>query len=418
MKDIELIELVEVHTAHSKRRLIVALCGLLSPFLVLVAWDYCHRVTTYSGSTLMFPWEAPPPYHMSDSTRRQEQGWGDLLTMAGLPYFDRQFPELERTLTINSDAEGFRQIDGVDWLGADVLVAGSSFFGVGSTNADIFASRLADHLEGVAVADVSLPGRGPMTAVLQVLTKKSTETAPPRVLLWGIVQRGLEANLFNPIARQINTDGTLTSRSSNKARLQIAINFLRWNTRVDSYLTASSIVRQRATSLNPYLPPMLLDHGRTSSVYMAELELDGTTRPMLFLNSSVTSSNRSLEARGKERLLRAFELVNARCQRLGIELLVVVVPDKYEMYRDVVQFVSKPAGYFRIHQGERAAATLAKELNSIGVSCVDLYPALRTAQDESSDTLLYRRADTHWNDKGIQVGAAGVLESVRELLNQ
>lgn len=96
-----------------------------------------------------------------------------------------------------------------------------------------------------------------------------------------------------------------------------------------------------------------------------------------------------------ERVRRVVDVSN-RLQAQGIQLLVVVVPDKARVHAQHLASGTYPAWY------EQRYPSLLQALNAGNVQTVDAWSAL--AQQASTQALYYR-TDTHWNQAGARLVA-------------
>jgi len=101
---------------------------------------------------------------------------------------------------------------------------------------------------------------------------------------------------------------------------------------------------------------------------------------------------------------------NQQLKARGIDLLLVVIPTKAEVFPEKVSDKA-PAGakpyvapYCRKLLGELAAA---------GVEIVDLLPTF-IEQRGAGDDLLYMPQDTHWAPRGVELAARLIAERVRQ----
>jgi hypothetical protein len=101
----------------------------------------------------------------------------------------------------------------------------------------------------------------------------------------------------------------------------------------------------------------------------------------------------------------------AACATANASLVVVFVPDKFRVYRDVCSFPphSECRGWVPNDFPERLAATVA---TIEGVGFVDLTPSFRARA--GSPDLLYLPDDTHWTATGHRVAGEALAAHVRE----
>ncbi|MBI4774273.1 MAG: hypothetical protein HY788_08855 [Deltaproteobacteria bacterium] len=96
-------------------------------------------------------------------------------------------------------------------------------------------------------------------------------------------------------------------------------------------------------------------------------------------------------------------------QRLYVEYVVVITPDKHTIYPEYLpEWVRSP-------RPSEAADRAVELLETIGVSTIDLRPALRTAKKDYGD-FLYHKTDTHWTELGAYVAYEHAMKGMEPLL--
>jgi hypothetical protein len=158
------------------------------------------------------------------------------------------------------------------------------------------------------------------------------------------------------------------------------------------------------------LPAPLRPGGRrfiTDDVLVAERP-DGF---MLFLAGGVRRLGRPNRQRRLGRVADGIASVHEECQRRGILLVVLLVPDKAHVYPDWVPADRRPS-----IPVPNALDALAALLARRGVQAVNLLPVFQAARrDETGPPRLYYRDDTHWAERGIEVAMEAVAERLRRL---
>lgn len=93
----------------------------------------------------------------------------------------------------------------------------------------------------------------------------------------------------------------------------------------------------------------------------------------------------------------------------GIDLLVTIVPGKPSIYSE---YLSKDNS----EKFESPSMRFIKELDSAGVSVVDLFTPFLNEKKNDLDTedLLYLRKDTHWKARGAWLAASTVAEQIKK----
>ena len=134
--------------------------------------------------------------------------------------------------------------------------------------------------------------------------------------------------------------------------------------------------------------------------------------PMLFYGLSVEAMMKGDEARRINQVTWALSYIRDRCKERGITLLVVLIPDKAQVYRD---FLPR-----HVHSVDRPVPasclwTLEKDLEDEGIDVVNLLPSFRSAAENQK--VLYWGDDTHWNAEGVRIAADLTSDKVKELLH-
>jgi alginate O-acetyltransferase complex protein AlgJ len=98
---------------------------------------------------------------------------------------------------------------------------------------------------------------------------------------------------------------------------------------------------------------------------------------------------------------------------LGVDLLVVPVPSKPEVFPDKLKGAAVPPAKLPVLNPYGRKFLL--ELTQAGVEVIDLLPVFLKARGKDADEtqLLYQRQDTHWTDRGLRLAAATVAERIK-----
>ena len=107
---------------------------------------------------------------------------------------------------------------------------------------------------------------------------------------------------------------------------------------------------------------------------------------------------------------RYFRWLRGKVEGAGFRLVVLLVPDKYSVYRRLLV----PPDSATL-PGERYLPDLAARLRAAGTPIADLSGAFREAAMDGlgSGTSVYYRDDTHWNARGIALAADALAELLR-----
>lgn len=114
----------------------------------------------------------------------------------------------------------------------------------------------------------------------------------------------------------------------------------------------------------------------------------------------------------KEEPIKKIALFRDELKRLGIDLIVVVLPTKASVYPEVLNpKISKDLSGKLSHSTKSIA-----ELRAMGVECVDLFSefAKERQNDERAGDSLYLAKDTHWRGRGVRCAAKAVADRIKQ----
>jgi hypothetical protein len=104
--------------------------------------------------------------------------------------------------------------------------------------------------------------------------------------------------------------------------------------------------------------------------------------------------------------------LNQELGKLQFKLMIVLVPNKHTVYRNLLEGKQKkPIG------GQDLLPELASALRAVGISAIDLTPVLRRQADAAfkQNKYIYWRNDTHWNADGVGIVADEIVGTFPEL---
>jgi hypothetical protein len=107
-------------------------------------------------------------------------------------------------------------------------------------------------------------------------------------------------------------------------------------------------------------------------------------------------------------VVKAIEAVHTECERRGIRLVVLLVPDKGHVYRHRLRWYDRP----RLPEPD-ALTDLAARLEGRGVDVVNLLPVF-LARNGDDEPPLYYPDDTHWSEHGIGVAMEALAAHLRD----
>lgn len=312
------------------------------------------------------------------------QSFGDLSNLGNLPWARQYHREVFTT-----DNEGFRLTPGAAGLEPSVLLLGDSFAaGSGISDVETLSSQIA-RLGHTGVFNAG-----------------------------GIFGAGTR-RMIEPLIRAVGLkDGFVIYLYSERFDLPDSI-------------------ENRSGGLIDRLPPVIQRHSRvvghivSSCLLYSPLEIwltrafkrieNGVWLPNVTAETVVVSQLKNGQAmlflpgeiknfiRQRPVDVRFFDQLNSVVKATGNHLLVLLVPDKYNVYWPLLKDSNKePPG------AGRYLAKVAEELTRLGITAIDLTDALRRQADSaiSSRRYNYLTDDTHWNAAGAQLSAEQTVEAM------
>ncbi|NQT51645.1 hypothetical protein HQ576_06335 [bacterium] len=360
-------------------------------WLALVALEAWHRFDPFIHPPGRRPGGHGSPY--LPNVRRTLRGdfGGDLTRMLGFAARARLFGVPRGDIEVATDRRGFRNEPPLAAAHCPVVVTGDSYMDQGLTNADTPAAQLGRQL-GVPAYDCSQMAAGPAAGAHWLLASDAFRRRPPKVLVWGFIERNLRASRFEawpPKAKRLPS-------------LPQAIRAVPGH--IKTWLTRWSLLKRWAVALRAEATWRLAGALITDKVIVGR---GPAGKPFLFLRGAVRALAHAAQKRQLERVAIAIHSVHAECQRRGIHLAVVLIPDKAHVYARWLPPAARP----RIPT-PNALDDLAARLRQRGVHAVNLLPAF-TARAGDAQPLLYYPDDTHWSEHGIRVAMQAVADSLR-----
>lgn len=342
------------------------------------AWDAASLHATSEG-------------HFAPNFRYANDGaFGDLANIGNLPSLRRYHREVFTT-----DEFGFRNSpsNGTGGPPAIILVGDSFAVGCGVSDQDSLSAQLS-YLTGKTVYNGGTDfGRWDTTkALIDRLQMRNGW------IVWELSERW-------PVPLSVRRETiapTGTSRvfaSENTGRSDLLRRYGRWADDFWAYSPLSVFIDRALLKMQD---DVWLPNASREGVFIGHLN-NGDA--MLFLPREVedfSSPRRESSA--------YFSEINALVRGTGNELLVILVPDKYVVYRPLLRNTG-PSPERQSHLGQ-----LEEDLLHRGVPVVNLTSALKL---EAAEGLQNRRYDylvddTHWNRLGIHVAAAAISRDLKK----
>lgn len=381
-------------TSRASRWLV---CALAAVWLALLGGDWLMRLRWFRWheSLVLRPraqgaFLGPEaPLRVVDLPARRG---GDLTQLIALPAAARPFEEQRPAATDYTDEFGFRNRPPTADRPFDVVVAGDSFMAQGERIDTTPAGQLAA-LGGWSAYTYAYPGRGPIYAIARFFEEERFRLHPPRVLLWGLVEREIGGDVLGALPWYLEHGSAVAQPG------QARLNTYELKPRqLKRTLPNTSVVAQAARKIWNIVRYRVF--GRlTPEVAVSRQPIGGRT--VLFYTPAVTAMRWTPAQRKPAQMVDVIAEVARRCHERGIELIPVLIPDKEQVYREYL-----PARLAAAPLPRSTLLDLEDGLRAHGIRVVNLLNPYRDAA--AAGRLLYRADDTHWNEAGVALAAAEI----------
>jgi hypothetical protein len=331
-------------------------------------------------------------YHTEDS-------YGDIPNIGNLPVFRQYRPQV-----FSTDASGYRSTPSEPGAPMRVIVFGDSFaVGAASSDTETLSAQLA-RMTHTAAYNAGFVSEDIATPTILSLVKRLN------------LRRGLVI-----LVHSENYEAPRAVRPETTVAVNILQHFAGRESAVYQRLRdIHSWMALRINAFSDYSPLRILTlrafvHLR-DDVWLPNVSAEKVVvrrlkngRMFLFLPKEITGP-------AKPRFAGAEYLADLRDQIRGTgnELLVVLVPWKYTVYRPLLEGPNTAAG------GESFFATMTQNLQQDAVPVLDLTPALReqAARLLAEGQYNYWPDDTHWNEIGTGQAARAIVELYGDVLRR
>jgi hypothetical protein len=331
---------------------------------------------------------------------------GDLTHLVGIPRAEAEFADERGPAIERSDEFGYRNAPPTTNTWYPVIVSGASYMDAGHPMTNMFAARLADNL-GVPVYNHAYPGRGPFFGLNRLLEDARFNERPPKVLVWGIVEREVGGDAFDGMAYQLRNLGRYSDEGGAKP-------YFDWTAfqprRLKKSLPNTSALAQLSAKIWNQVRYATLGW-LTPDVAVSDGTVEG--RRFLFYTPAVTALKWTPKERRAEAVIAAIEELDLYLKRRGVALLIVLVPDKEQVYRELLPSrLNNPSSPIP----PSCLLDLEAGLAAKGIRVVNMLEPFEARA--AAGAMLYLRDDTHWNAEAIAMAADAAATAARELLNQ
>lgn len=290
------------------------------------------------------------------------------------------------------DRRGFRNSD--DRTTAEVIVLGDSLIeGLHVSEADLVTTNLARALR-CPVANLARTGDGPQQE-LEVLRRYGLPLGPS-TCLWAFY----EGNDLDDADRyEENQKHVAQAARENPSR----------------QLYARSLSRNLlAYVIRTWIHPEPRQPARRTTGWF--LDAAGAQLPIYFgsdvrRDSSSPEEAAIRESSGLKRFRKTLVAARELCAQNKIELVVVFIPTKFRVYRDLCAFdPDSPCPAWSVDELPAAVGELVSEVSD-EIGYLDLSEGFRKAASQGE--LLYLPDDTHWTSEGHRLSAHAIAEYLR-----
>ena len=341
------------------------------------AWEPASLFATAEG------WFAPNFLYEND------RSYGDLPNLGNLPRF-RQY----RREVFTTDEFGYRNPPSGESndTPAAILVGDSFAVGCGVSDWDTLSAQLMSHLRGRRVYDAA--GGGAQWKMTNQLIQRLHMR--DGLVIWEVLERsGLPESVQAETSESSKVAGKIASPNSEIYRNLRGLKI--WTL---SYLAYSPLSIFLNRSFQKADNGVWLPNPLEKNVLVSRLN---NGENMLFLDSEVQMFYRPLHDSGPY-----LSEISALVHATGNELLVLLVPEKYNVYYPLLveKGESPPEDEFRLNHLER-------DLRRLGIPVLNLTSQLRSQAEEGLQRREYNYwiDDSHWNHRGIQTAATAILQT-------
>lgn len=292
---------------------------------------------------------------------------------------------LQYDVDVRYDRNGFRNQEDLD--AADLVVVGDSFVESPLVPFEELTSSLLARKLAVSVLNLGQSGYGPQQELITL--KRYGLPVQPKTVVW-MLYEGNDLEDYANYAK-IMSDGfsDWAAKQNSIRKRSFTRNLLVW---------LNQITRRKA----------MFEHLGYSRQTLLRTPGEFEGKSMYFSHSRPELSSDLLPS--LEGTQRCIGDACRLAQEAGSKFLLVFVPHKYRVYRDLVE----PAPYSVVGkwQVDDLPDRMAKWARSHSISFIDLTRPLQRAA--RSGTLVFFLDDPHWNSKGNRVAAEEIVSFFRQ----
>ncbi len=394
---------IDPQIAVGRRKAILFILPIAVVWVVMMAGDWYFRFSWFKwhktwvlSSAAVFNAPEPP----LQKIEVPERWGGDLAVLTGGGTEMEPARQRYPAMTWLIDEFGYRNTPPTTNTYYPIAVVGDSYMANAMAATNVFASRLSA-CSGLPVYNHAAEARGPTFAIQRFLEADRFRKASPRILIWGIVERNIDG------ARFFNFSSTWQKKPADAAALPKSR--ILWETFMpDSLKKALPDSSALAMKSRLYWARIRSKWVKTEEADVVLSSRLVCGQPFLFYREAMSHMKWGEDKRRVDLFVDSLVTVNKICRERGLDLVIVLIPDREQIYRDYLPWHETPP--------ESCLVEAERELNARGVDVLNLLPIFREkAQD---GILLYWPDDTHWNNEGIQLAAALTWAHIKDRLAQ
>jgi hypothetical protein len=375
---------------------------------LLVTGDWAMRFAWFEWHRTLWPSVGTPPGAVAPSFTRQVVApglGGDLSGFIPRASLRSRFEEPKPGGVLVRDAQGYVQDPDMAQAEPGVIVAGDSYMAHGVPMTNMFFSQLARIL-GQPVLNRAVPGKGPFESIARLAMEYAGGTSGRVLVVWGFIEREVSGDNFSEyladLLARVDAGGVTSSPPSRGTGM--------FSPRRLAYtLPDTSAVAQLSQKAWRMIRERLFRELPAEVVILGEEQ----GLPLLGYGLAVDAMSKTADERGLEEAVNAIVAVHAFFAARNMEVIVVPIPDKEQIYRDLIA----PRDWRSGRPPEASLVpVLVDRLSRRGVVSVDLYQPFIQARQQG--TRLYWRDDTHWNGEGIRLAAESVAAVISRMQSE
>lgn len=328
---------------------------------------------------------------------------GDLTRLAAVDDVLREYGETKPGSVILTDEAGYRNEPPTDGIYFPVMIVGDSFMDVRFGEDGSYPEQLRKAL-GVPVYNHAFPGSGAFWGLHRYLLEGRFIERPPEVIVWGLLEREIAGGLFSGYVYHIRV--LKKAGGTNEATVARGGNSITWDQlrprTLKTTLPNTSYFSAAVNRLWNVLRYKVFG-SITKDVIVSKPDASG--KRYLFYGYNLEAMAWTPEQRNAPQAAYAIEFIRDSLRERGSELVVVLIPDKAQVYRELIpdRFPEFPP------------CTLIEfedELKKRDIPVVNLYETFR--KQALGGMSLYWRDDTHWRPESMATAAGMTAEAIRE----